>query len=191
VVRSVKAKYNPKQEQLLQTIAAPNPPRKPVKVRLSNFKATIPATDYSSSGGTTDPYLRICYKTPKASASKAMFSVKDYDRHVLAETKPLSKVRCPSEVVFDQALTVTVPTEGTMVGQLPRCSIEVMDKDKMSRDDWILVHDVDLTWMFALGDEEHVTVHPRKVNDIEDHKSNAGFTQASVLLSFTAVALYE
>ena len=191
VVKAVKANYNPKPEQLLRDLAAPNPPRKPVKIRLSNFKAVIPATDYSSSGGTTDPYLRICYKTPKASATGAMFSVKDYDRHVLAETKPLKKVRCPAEIVFDQALEVTMPTDGTMVGQLPRCTIECMDKDSMSRDDWIFIHDVDLTWMFALSDEEHVTVHPRKVNDIEDHRANAGFTQASVLLSYTATALYE
>ena len=188
VVKSVKAGYNPKPEQLLQPIAAPAPPRKPVKIRLSNFKAFIPATDR---GGTTDPYLRICYKTPKASAASAMFSVKDFDRHVLAQTKPQLKVRCPSQVTFNQALVVEAVTDGTMVGQLPRCTIECMDMDKMSRDDWIFRHDVDLTWMFAHTDEEHVTVHPRQVNDIEDHRANAGFTQAMVLLSYTATALYE
>ena len=61
----------------------------------------------------------------------------------------------------------------------------------MTRDDWIFVHDVDLTWMFAHTDTEHVTVHPRRVNKIEEHRSNAGFTQASVLLSYTATAIYE
>jgi stress response protein SCP2 len=187
VVNGVKANFNPKPEQLLQPIAAPMPPRKPVRVRLSNIKALIPCTDR---GGTTDPYLRICYKTPKASAASAMFSVKDFDRTVLAETKPLKKVRCPAEIDFS-SITVEAKTDGTMVGQLPRCTIEVMDSDSMSRDDWIFRHDVDLTWMFAMGDVEHIRVQPRQVNDIEDYKANAGFTRQSVLLSYTATAIYE
>ena len=172
--------FKPKVEQILKPFALHSVPL-PVGIRLDKFSAVIPATDR---GGTTDAYLRISHKVAQIGG---VLSVKDYKRVKLAESKVQRKLRCPADVQFP-GISVDVPVS-SMVGMLQNCTIAVMDKDRISRDDPILEHDVDLTWLFDGRSSIDVTVHPNRVHTIEDLKQNAGFTSQQVILRFRATII--
>ena len=180
VNRMNSSQFNPKVEQILKPFAL-NPAPLPVGIRLDKFSAVIPATDR---GGTTDAYLQISHKVAQIAG---VLSIKDYKRVKLAESKVQKKLRCPANVQFS-GISVDVPVS-SMVGMLQNCTIAVKDKDHFSRDDYILEHDVDLTWLFDGRSSVDVTVHPKKVHAIEDLKQNAGFTSRQVILRFRATII--
>ena len=180
-------KYNPKPENsYIRPISCLNPAPRPVAVKLYNFEAVVPATDR---GGTTDVYINIGYKEPKKTATASAFSLRDYNRVKLVSSKPL-RTKCPAVIKFDKSIAVQVPIEHT-VGFVPRCSIEVRDKDTVGRDDDILIHNFDITWRFVTGNHERVVCHPTFVADIEDLKNNAGFSKQDVKLSFDAELVFK
>ena len=187
-VRSVnRKKYNPKPDNsYIRPIALSNPMPKPVAIKLYNFEAVVPATDR---GGTTDVYINIGYKEPKKTATASAFSLRDYDRVKLVSSKPL-RTKCPAIIKFDKSIAVQVPLEHT-VGYVPRCTIEVRDKDTIGKDDDILVHNFDITWRFVHANHERIVCHPTFVADIEDLKNNAGFSKQDVKLSFDAELVFK
>ena len=107
----------------------------------------------------------------------------------LVSSKPL-RTKCPAVIKFDKSIAVQVPIEHT-VGFVPRCSIEVRDKDTVGRDDDILIHNFDITWRFVTGNHERVVCYPTFVADIEDLKNNAGFSKQDVKLSFDAELVFK
>jgi stress response protein SCP2 len=184
VVRSVRdLEYKPKHMQLLKDFASSSPlPKLPHTVRISNLKATIPAADR---GGTSDPYIRISYKEYKKGIA---FMGANSSRVVRVASKPQKKVKCPSEVTFS-GITTDVPIT-SLSGFLPQCDIEVFDKDKLSKDDLLLKHTIDLTWLFCGTTVEQMNVMPRHVSRIEDISSNAGFGTHNVRLACTLELLF-
>ena len=187
VVRACnKRNYNPKPESgYIGPLGILNPLPRPVKIRISNIAANIPATDR---GGTTDAYLLIGYKTPKASAVSSMLSVSSYDRVNIAETKP-AKVKCPTQLTFPE-IVVEVPLFST-TGDVPRCNIELMDRDAMSKDDVVFSHTITITYRFTESPKERFLVTPDFVADVEDLKENRGFSKQDVMLAFDAELIYE
>ena len=169
--------------------AIPHSPM-PTLLRLSNFSATIPACDRK---GTSDPYFRVVTYALREGAGRVLAKlaplVKSREAMELVKTEVQKKVTCPAEVSFPGAGVVEIPI-GSAATRLTRFELQVLDYDKLSRNDKILTHSVDLTWMFSQTDIEKVVLRPDYVGPIDDQKANAGFTVDSVRLSFTAELVY-
>ena len=171
--------------------AIPHSPM-PTLLRLSNFSATIPACDRK---GTSDPYFRVVTYALREGAGRVLAKlapvglVKSREATELVKTEVQKKVTCPAEVSFPGAGVVEIPI-GSAATRLTRFELQVLDYDKLSRNDKILTHSVDLTWMFSQTDIEKVVLRPDYVGPIDDQKANAGFTVDSVRLSFTAELVY-
>lgn len=76
-------------------------------------------------------------------------------------------------------------------GDVPRCNIELMDRDAMSKDDVVFSHTITITHRFTESPKERFLVTPDFVADVEDLKENRGFSKQDVMLAFDAELIYE
>ena len=164
---------------------------RPDRVMLHGFKAIIGAKD---NGGTTDAYCRVWYNTIN---TKAGLFVKENCEVEIARSQVLKKMPCPGLAAWPE-FSVVVPIE-SMVGTIPALIVTVRDKDwgmGAVVDDTILRHKIDLSTFQYVGKDpddcatDNFCVIPDWIDDINDVKSNQGFTKEQVTLLYSVTLLY-
>jgi len=173
---------------------------RPDRVVIHDLRAYIPASDV---GGTTDAYCLVFYNKLQQSTSGQL--VEAWPKEI-ARTPVQKKIACPAIVAFGD-LAVEIPID-SMNGRVPKCIIEVRDKDwnplgfmagmgskgavvADAADDSLLKHKVNLT-EFVCSDKtktDEFAVQPDVVGEIMNHRSNAGFTKQMVTLLFKVTLL--
>lgn len=134
-------------------------------------------------GGTTDAFAKVFYRTLNTGATK----LREFAQNDLLKTDVQKKVKCPSVVSFPDKVKIPI---ASMVGIVDKCIIGVWDHDKLSANDKLLEHSLDLSWLCGLADSETVLVAPDIVKDVESLPANKGFTRDMVQLGFTITLLY-
>ena len=74
---------------------------------------------------------------------------------------------------------------------MPDCTFEIMDEDKLSKDDIVARCDIDITYRFVNSTKETIEQHPWYVAEIEDIAANVGFTRNHVIFTVDAELLFE
>jgi stress response protein SCP2 len=164
---------------------------RPDRVLLHGFKAVIGAKD---SGGTTDAYCRVWYNTINTKAG--LFAKENWEVEI-ARSDVLKKMPCPGFADWP-GFRVVVPIE-SMVGTIPALIVTVRDKDwgvGAVVDDTILRQKIDLSTFQYVGKDpsecatNNFCVVPDWIDEINDVKSNRGFTKDQVTLLYSVTLLY-